>query len=272
VITTLPLRAVVPALFAVALLGGCNSGSDSSTAGPAAGNAPGNAIPGASGLLAAIDGTTLQVQNDSTQTTVTYGASTTFTDSVAATAADVKVGMCVTARPPTTSGTPAAGGATDAVTAVSVQLVAPVNGSCTGGAFGAPAGARPSGSPRVRPSGTPRPDGSGRPGGTRIGATGKIASVTGSSFVVERTMPPGGDTSATPPTPITVTTTSTTTYAKTVAAKATALVTGKCVTAIGKADDAGAIAATSISVRAAENGTCTAEFGRRPGANGGTNG
>ncbi len=287
-----PLRAAVPALFAVVLLAGCNGGSDSAAGAAPAGNgaapAQGNTAPGASGLLAAIDGSTLQVQSESAQTTVTYGASTTFTDSVAATAADVKVGMCVTARPVATSATPAATPSPGtAVVAGSVQLVAPVNGACTAAGFGGPEGARPSGSPgagRVRPSGTPRPDASGRPGGSRgaggFGATGKVVSVSGATFVVERGAAPAGidaggapagtDAGATPAA-TTVTTTATTTYSKTVAAKATALVTGKCVTAVGKSDDTGAIAATAISIRAAENGTCTAGFGRRPGADGGPN-
>jgi hypothetical protein len=48
-------------------------------------------------------------------------------------------------------------------------------------------------------------------------------------------------------------------------------VIGVCVTALGKADDTGSIAATSITLRPAQNGSCSSGFsggfgGRGPGA------
>jgi hypothetical protein len=70
---------------------------------------------------------------------------------------------------------------------------------------------------------------------------------------------PSDGQSATPSptaTDVTVTTTAATTYTKTVKATAAALKVGTCVTALGKADDTGAIAATSISVRSKVDGTC----------------
>jgi len=265
-----PRAAVVPALFALVLLAACASGSDDPAAANPADAAPGGmpAAPGASGLLAALDGSTLQVQGEGTQTTVTYGTTTTFTQTVAGTAADVKVGLCVTARPAMSSAQPSPAAA-DAVTAGSVLLSTPVNGACAGPGGAGPDGARPSGTPRPDRA---RPSGSARPGGGRaFGANGKILSASGSSFVVERSAPPAGaPTGATDgaPSRTTVTTTASTTYASTVPATAAALATGTCVTALGKADDTGAIAATAISISPAENGACQSGFGRRPGGNG----
>src|SRR5665647_1806488 len=66
-------------------------------AGAGAGSAQ-RGFPGATGLLAQVDGTTLQVQAADAQTAVTYSAATTFTNTVAAKLADVVVGACVQAR------------------------------------------------------------------------------------------------------------------------------------------------------------------------------
>jgi hypothetical protein len=54
-----------------------------------------------------------------------------------------------------------------------------------------------------------------------------------------------------------VTTTGTTSYTKTIAATKAAFKVGVCVTALGKSDDTGAIAATAVAVSAKQNGTCT---------------
>ena len=57
---------------------------------------PEGQFPGASGKVAAVDGTTIQVQSPQDgQVAVTWTASTTFTQEVAASLADVKVGDCV---------------------------------------------------------------------------------------------------------------------------------------------------------------------------------
>src|SRR5471032_1356462 len=85
------------ACCAVLILSACGSGTSAPAAAPqspttaspsvgAGGGAGGaaRAFPGATGLLAQIDGTTLQVQGADTQTAVTYTAATTFTDTVAA--------------------------------------------------------------------------------------------------------------------------------------------------------------------------------------------
>lgn len=275
-----PAAVLVPTA-ALLLMAGCSSsGTASASNNPAPagnGNQQGRTgqrgMPGVGGLVAAVDGSTLQVQGNNAQTAVTYSAATKFTATVPATAADVKAGVCVTVRPPGTPGgstqpSPPSGPAT-AVTAGTVTVSEPVSGKCQGaGGFGGqPGGVRPGGTrPSARPSA--RPGGGNRRGG--FGAFGTVKSVTSGGFTVEQAA--FGSASASPTT-ITVTTTGSTTYAKTATAAASAVAVGKCVTAIGKADDTGTVQATAIAVRPAENGTCGGGFGgQRGGQNGPGNG
>jgi hypothetical protein len=70
--------------------------------------------------------------------------------------------------------------------------------------------------------------------------------------------------SATPSTStVKVTTTSATTYTKTVKATAKDLAIGQCVTAVGSANDTGAVTATAIASQPPVNGECNAGFGPR---------
>jgi hypothetical protein len=71
---------------------------------------------------------------------------------------------------------------------------------------------------------------------------------------------------------VSVTTSTQTTYTKTVATTAKAAAVGTCVTAEGKADDTGAITATSIAVRPADNGSCSQGFARGVAPTGATHG
>lgn len=282
------LLAFAPAVLAVITLAACgNSGTSTATANPAnptptasagagagAGANASQQIPGVSGLVAAIAGKTLQVQGASTQTAVTYNTKTRFTATIAGSAADVKVGSCVTVTEPTSTAASSPTTSTPAtkVTAGRVSVTAAVNGSCVrGGGFGGGfGGARPSGSPTFTP--TPRASdapgaGQGRRAGGFGGTSGKVTSVSGSSFVVAST----GFGQAATTTSVTVTTSPTTTFTTTQTATSTAVATRKCVTALGTADSTGALTATSISVRPAENGACTTRArGARPNA--GTNG
>jgi hypothetical protein len=254
-------------------------------AGGGGGGGVARGFPGATGLLAQIDGTTLQVQATDAQTAVTYSAATTFTNTVAARFSSVAVGDCVqarSARPASGAGgaaPTAAPGATDGpIVAASVEISAAVNGRCS--AFG---GLRtPGGRPPGATGGPTRPAGAPTPGGTRgpgaggngaggngfggLGAFGKVTAINGSSFTVESSRPGSGTaTTATTAVPTTriITTSTATTYTRTAAASAKALVVGLCVTALGKASDTGSIAATSITLRPAENGSCSSGFGRR---------
>jgi hypothetical protein len=240
--------------------------------GDAAGGARGFRFPGATGLLAQIDGKTLQVQGTDTQTAVTYSAKTTFTDTVVAKLSDVAVGACVQARSARpTSGTGGAAPTADAgpIAAASVEISPAVNGRCTvGGARMPGAGAQGGNGGPTPPAGMPtsgRTRGPGAGGGFfGIGAFGKVTAVNGAGFTVESSRPVNGTATAPAPTTQAVQTSAATTYTRTEAAKANALVVGLCVTALGKADSTGSIAATSIALRRAVNGSCSSGFGGGP--------
>ncbi|PZF80988.1 hypothetical protein C1I92_23040, partial [Jiangella anatolica] len=121
---------------------GCGSGAEEPTTSFAAsgsasedaeagGSRPG-AFPGAAGMVAAIDGTTLQVQGMSGQVAVTYTDATAITAAVTGSAADVVAGVCVLVR------SEDAGPESTEVVATSVAVSAPAaDGSCGGGLGGA---------------------------------------------------------------------------------------------------------------------------------------
>ena len=250
--------AALAGLLTVAACGGSAPGTALPQTTPTAGGTPRQGPPGVSGLLAALSGNTLQVQSTSAQTAVTYSAATAFTDTVKASAAEVTVGSCVMVRSsnPSTSSTPPT-----SVTATSVSVSAPVNGSCAAGAggprgFGGPGGPPPGGG-GTPPSGAP---GRGRFGG---GEFGKVVSTSATGFVISSTRTAGATASPTSST-VTVTANAATTYTAAKKATAAALKVGQCVTARGAADSVGTVAATSISIRPATNGSCTTFGG--PGA------
>lgn len=150
-----------------------------------------------------------------------------------------------------------------------------MNGGCSAlGGLRTP-GARPPGAPgdAPPPTGTPTSgrtrgqggggNGLGGNGFGGLGAFGKVTAVSGPSFTIESSRPQNSTATGDVPTTRTVTTSSATTYTRTRAANAKALAVGLCVTALGKADDTGSIAATSIALRPAENGSCSSGVGRR---------
>ncbi|HVU73786.1 MAG TPA: hypothetical protein VHE83_12555 [Mycobacteriales bacterium] len=258
--------------------------STTGTAGGGATDGFGGRGGGASGLLAEIDGKTLQVQSTSSQTAVTYTGTTTFTTQQAATAADVKVGVCVTVRPVDTGSTATTAPSTDTngpIDAAAVTITAPgSDGTCgfgggNGGTFRG--GAFPSGAfPSRRFGGGAFP--SGAPGGRRFGgfgATGKVTAVSATGFTVASITPrfrangstaptavPTAAPTAVSTTPVTVVTSSTTTYTEDVKATAAALKVGTCVRARGAADSStGTVTATSIAITPATNGSCDTGFG-----------
>lgn len=254
---TRPVGAATCGLALAALLVGCGSddatgtapaASGTSAAAPGSGGPGGGGMPGTSGLIAAVDGTTLQVQNQMTgQVAVTVTGSTTVTDQAAATLADVTAGACVVVRT-ADSGSASAGtdSAPTAVTAASVAVSTATSDGCTGGFGGGPGnGQRPTDLPTDMPTDRPS-DGQGRggrPGG--FGTVGEVRSVSASGFVVEG---PNGD--------VTVTVGSATTYTKQVAATTKALTEGRCVRVQGDADDTGAVTASTVQVSDAEDGQC----------------
>lgn len=265
----------VLSLVTVAACGGGGSTTSApggnGTASPAAtGARQGQRAPGASGLLAAISGQTLQVQGTTTQTAVTYTAATTITQTVPATAAAVHVGLCAQVRGPAPAGaTSAPPSSPPAVVAATAVILSPaVNGHCTAGfAGGRGAGADPNGSARQSPG--PRPSRSAGALGRRRpfggGAMGEITAVNAAGFTINSARPNGGATPSSATALVTVTTAASTTYDLQQVATAAALKVGLCVTARGAADSVGAITATSLALRPAVSGTCTGGAGG-PGA------
>jgi hypothetical protein len=269
--TTTKVRALRATCAAAVLLLGvsaCGNGANAtgrtgSTTGPRAGaqgegfpqgQRAGFGMPGVVGKVAAVTGSTAQVQGFEGQVAVSWTASTAFTRQVGAALSEVKVGECVfvAAADPTASGS-ATSSAT--ITASTVRITQPTNGSCT------PAVRRPSGSTGTGdqsdgapPSGAPR---SGqRPPMRMGGAVGTVTAVSASGFTVASTSPGSGQ-----QTSVAVTVDGSTTYTKTVAGAADDVKVGVCVQAEGTTDTTGAVTATRIAVSRPDNGQCGG-FGR----------
>ncbi|MGA1836097.1 DUF5666 domain-containing protein [Herbiconiux sp. 11R-BC] len=271
---------LVLAAAGVLALSACASTTDQASA-PVASAAPNAqqgvaAGGGTSGTIAAISGTTLQVQDSSSQTAVSYDSSTTITQSVAAALSDVTNGVCITAisggagmpggtstATPTPAATDSSGTSTTAATRVTIT--AAESGACTTGfGQGAGGGAAMGGTPPtdapagVMPSGAPAAGAAGGFGGF---TGGLVTAVSGSTITVQTTASDGTISSSE------VTVDSSTSYTKTETADSTALVVGKCVTARGEADSSGAVAATSLTVSTAGDSGCSTGAG--PGGFGG---
>lgn len=266
------MKRTIIVLAAAAALGlaGCSSAAQSTPlpgsaqtsaagGGSSAGDGGGRArFPGVAGLVAAVSGTTAQVQGTGQQTAVSWTSTTRFTQQVPASASDVKVGECVTARPVRgASGTPTSGSSTS-IAAATVELLPGQGGTCSFGGFGGRAGARPSGAPTGMPS-QGAGGGAGGAGRRVFGAVGKITAVGPGQFTVSPVARPGAMAMA----PFTVTYTSSTVFTRLANADASAVKAGVCVTAQGRTDDTGALTATSIAVSAPTNGGCLGGFGGR---------
>lgn len=241
-------------------LAACSSSSGGSTgaSSPSGSSSAANGArrgPAASGRIAAITGTTMQVQNQqSGQVAVSWTAKTAFSHQVTASASAVAVGSCVMA-------TGGSGGAssTASFTATRVVLTPATDGAC-GGGFGGGGGQRPSGFPSgIRPSDRAFP--SAAPGGTQRGAVafGKVTAKSGASLTVSMQVPG----SSAPATTRTVTIAGTTKVYTQAATTATSLAVGKCVSAQGAADSSGTVTATRVQITEAVNGVCTTGFGAR---------
>lgn len=300
---------VLLAMAAVALAGCSGSGGTSTATAPAVApsatpagrggpnRGPGSTqrAPGTSGTVAAVETDRIEVQNPSFgQVTVTFSASTRFSQTVEARVSDIAAGDCVQAvaagqrragaggagsdagsgsgSRSGTGGAPASSAGPFTATAVTIVGKADASGACAANGVFDRGGARPTAGPRMRTP-RPRPTGTGRPGGAggngRFGgfgglAVGRVVSVSGNSFVVAREAHGG----ATPGSQ-TVRTTSTTTVTRAESTTAKALAVGRCATALGNADDTGTVAATTISLRQAGPAGCVLAGGFRRGMGGG---
>lgn len=234
------------------------------------------ALPGVSGLVADVTGTTAQVQTPNSQTAVTWTGTTRFSQQRAATAAAVKVGDCViavaaAARPATggqggASTTPS--GQPTSLNATTVEVLSAGSTGCNAAGPGRGGAGRsgPGGTPTSRPSGIPMPRASftnRARNGARLAANGTVTAVRSSSFTIRSTR---GFTSPRP-TNVTVTWTSSTNFTTLASASASAVKVGVCLSASGRADDTGAVTATAITLSSPINGSCVGvgAFGRRPG-------
>jgi hypothetical protein len=244
------------------------SAAASSSASQGAGGFAGR-MPGTSGTIAAKQGTTLQVQNQTDgQVAVSYTGKTAITAQVAAALKDVKVGSCVTVMPATSSTGGTDSASQTSVAAGTVRISTAVNGQCTGG-FGGGRGGFPGGAPSGmassfpsdRPTAVPTTMPSNGARGGFLGASGKVTAVTGNGFTVASSVPSASGSSSSSSTKVTVTVSGSTTYTTTKSSDASALKVGKCVVATGQSDSTGAVAASRLVVSDPVDGSCTSGFG-----------
>jgi len=266
------LGVVATAGIAFAACGGSSGASSTSTTAPTANaSTTPRTVPGANGTIAAVTGTSLEVQNTQTgQTTVNYTPTTTIRQISPTTLSAVTVGTCINAvGKPTTASTSTTSPFGRPVTATTVSISQPVSGACTrGGTAGRPGGfgGGNGGTSGTRPGGgTFRPPaGRNFAGGAFATAFGSVTSVTPTTVTVSETNPRTSQTSS-----VVVTVTPTTTYSTTQTATAAAIVVGQCARAVGPADSTGAVTASSLTVSTPTNGVCGSGFGFRGAFGGG---
>lgn len=256
-------RKVAAACGTVVLLLGasaCGSNGDDTANGSTGGGdpqarqrvGPDDRMPGANGKVAAVTGSTAQVQGMDGQVAVTWTGATTFSREVSARLADVTVGDCVvvgSADQTSTSSTPAT-----ALTARTVRITPKTGDSCTAGLRGGPErsggsgagpesdGAPPEGAPSTGPH--PQLRGFG-------GAVGEVTAVSASGFTVSSVRPGGAAA-----TPVTVTVDGSTTYTTTATGTAADVKVGVCIAASGATDDTGAVTARTIAVSQPQGEQC----------------
>ena len=287
------LRAgVITALAALALLAAACGSSASAPASAHVSSNPSSAsvstrptTPSASGTVAAITATSMEVQNPQTgQVTVGWTSSTVFTQTETASLAAVVPGACVMV----VGARPASGGSTGPITASSLTIFQPgAGGSCAPGATGAgaagigfPAGGGFQGAGRTPPGRFAGGGTTGR-GGRLHGRfpgrfeliTGKVISASAGSISVEGSIRSGrhigrqttGASAAS--TVIKVLTSATTVYQQVAPASSSDLAVGKCVLARGPASQTGSISAVAVSIRSPGPSGCVTSpgAGRFPG-------
>jgi hypothetical protein len=184
-----------------------------------------------------VSGNAAQVTQEKGNATVDFTTSTKVTEVTPAALTDVTVGSCVSVRP---SHEESQGG--QPVTAASVRVSPAVDGKCPQGRESAPGSTTtpPSGAPTTAPA-------------KRSGVRGAVVSVAGNTINVTSTDASGNTTH----TPVTVT--DRTRYAKQAPANTQAIAQGKCMTARGSQDGSGALQATTIDLKPANDGKCGGE-------------
>ena len=223
--------------------------------------------PGASGEVADVSGRTMQVQNPTVgQVAVTWTASTTFTQQVDASLADVSVGDCVmvtSSAAASSSSSPSTTPSTaEPIAADQVRITPAVAGECTGGRGTDGPGQLMTSAPQGMPTDLPSdlPSNAGAPMQLSPGAFGKVTAVSPSGFTVASVQPPApgsSDPSTTATTTaVSVTVSDDTAYTRTAKATSAAVHVGVCVEARGTEDSMGAIKAASVAVSPKVDGQC----------------
>jgi hypothetical protein len=220
----------------------------------------GGDFPGAIGEVAAVDGRTAQVQNEQTgQVAVTWTGTTDFTATVDAALADLSVGDCVVVT----------GDGDEAIfNASTIQISDPTDDGCQAG----PGGGGMGGGRQEPPEGAPSPGEGETPEGTPEGdedmggvmppgrVIGEVTAMHATGFTVVG-MAGGADTGEEADVETTVSVSGDTSYTETQDATAKAVTVGSCVSAMGEADDVGAVTAESISISDPVHGSCGFPFG-----------
>jgi Domain of unknown function (DUF5666) len=276
-----------------------------------AGGAAGAAAPpnlGATGSVAALNASSMEVQNANTgQTTVSWTGTTQFSKSVTESVSSLSPGSCVTV-----TGSASKKSKTT-IAARSISVSSPTStGSCNsfgtstsfgtrtggfpaGGGGGGFASRGPAGFPGGEASGTHTSFPSGGAGASNFRkqfasidiASGKVTAVKGSDITVSgtsvspgsfggRTTKSGSETHSktkkfTPPKTekLTITTSSSTPVSATQSTTPSALAVGDCVSAFGPSASTGAVTATTVRITSTGGGSCTGGFGGGGGGGGG---
>ncbi|MDR3654523.1 MAG: DUF5666 domain-containing protein [Mycobacterium sp.] len=242
------------AALSLAACGSSNTSSSTSSPSPAAGSpaptssAPANGEAHVSGLIAAVSGNAIQVTRENGNATVDFTPSTEVTEVTAGALTDVTTGSCVTVRP---SHEEPQGG--QPVTAANVRISPAVDGKCPQAKESVPGSGPGSTTPAPSPTTAPA---------KRSAVQGAVASVAGNTINVSST-DASGNTSQTA-----VAVNDKTKYTKQASSTSQAITAGKCIAARGTKDGSGALQATTVNLRPANDGKCGGP-GRQPHGQGG---
>ncbi|MBA0046879.1 DUF5666 domain-containing protein [Mycobacteroides sp. LB1] len=181
------------------------------------------------GLIASVSGNTIQVTKKDGTAAIGFSQSTKVSEITAAQLPDVTAGSCIAAMSQQDSNPP---------TARRVMIWPAADGNCTR-----------SHSKDPQESASPTPTSGKR--AEHQAVHGTVTSVSGNTITVSSTDPNGGAATQT-----TVTVNNDTTYAKRAPADQSAIAAGKCIAAHGGDDASGNLQASTITLRAAKDGSC----------------
>ncbi|HLM96343.1 MAG TPA: DUF5666 domain-containing protein [Acidimicrobiales bacterium] len=255
------------------LAAACSSASGSAgSASSATSTTLPNGRPVASGSVTAVSGSSMSVESSFSGTTaVQLTSSTTFSQTVSATAQDLTVGSCIDV----TGTPPASGSAAGPIVARSVTVSGARSPCPPAGGAGLGGGRSGSGGRGFGGGAGGGLGGGGGFGGTGFSlasASGKVTAVSGSSLTLAGTGRIVGSSgtssvgSTSQPTQVEISASSSTVYSEVEAASQAAVVVGRCVTVLGSRTASGALTASSVSVRPPGTNGCGGFGARGAGA------